>query len=288
MLRKSIAITALAALGAAAQEVAARVYYRRTDGPTQFVEENERTAWTASWHELLAPAEWAALQLSAIHRGHGVPRGDGAPVVLVHGFLTRGLYLHPLRAWLERMGYRARIADIGWNADCVDVLTDRLIETLRRTRRETARPSHVVGHSLGGIISRAAASREPELVASLTMLAAPFRGMRVNPALRAGSAAARATIHARRGTTVNRDCLTLACSCPSVRAATAPLPPGLPQLAIVSRWDGFVDWRYCIGPGARVVHPAASHFGLAFNRTVYAALAEHFAAHRAAPALERL
>jgi hypothetical protein len=73
-----------------------------------------------------------------------------------------------------------------------------------------------------------------------------------------------------------------------VRAATAPLPPGLPQLAIVSRWDGFVDWRYCIGPGARVVHPAASHFGLAFNRTVYAALAEHFAAHRAAPALERL
>src|SRR5919204_5061083 len=87
---------ALAAAGVAIQEYATRNYYARTPDPERFLAEDEGTAWTPIWRESLALPEWIGLRLSPIYRGTDIPRGDGAPVVLVHGFLTRGAYLRPL------------------------------------------------------------------------------------------------------------------------------------------------------------------------------------------------
>ena len=39
------------------------------------------------WSEVLAGLEWAALKISPTYYGINVPRGDGAPVVLVPGFM---------------------------------------------------------------------------------------------------------------------------------------------------------------------------------------------------------
>ena len=61
-----------------------------------------------------------------------------------------------------------------------------------------------------------------------------------------------------------------------MRAIDRPLPADLPQLAIVTRYDGLVDWRYCCDEATtRVVHVTASHIGLVFNEAAYAALAAY-------------
>jgi pimeloyl-ACP methyl ester carboxylesterase len=279
MIPKARSLAALGTAGIAVQEYVARRYYRRTPGPTRFVHEDERTAWTGLWHEMLAPAEWLRLRASAVYRGDGVPRGDGAPVVLVHGFLTRGGYLAPFRTWLQRIGYSARIADIGWNADCTDVLTERLLGIVRQTFDATGARVHLIGHSFGGVLSRAAAARARDRVASVTTLGSPFRGLALNPVLRLGAAAVRAGIHARRGDAVQAGCLTLACRCPSVRALQAPLPSDLPQLAIATRYDGVADWRYGVDRATTAtLEVTASHVGLVLNPAAYRTVATHLAA----------
>jgi pimeloyl-ACP methyl ester carboxylesterase len=274
-------VAALVAGAIVAQEYAARRHYRATPGPDRFFHDDERSAWTPAWHEILAPVELLAARLSPVYRGIGIPRGDGDPVVLVHGFLTTGWYLEPLRRWLARLDYDARIADIGFNGDCLDVLAERLADDVARTSSATGRRVHLVGHSLGGILSRAVASRSPELVASVTVVGTPYRGLRVHPLLRLAARGVRAVVHRRRGSTVPSACLTLECPCETVRALAHDVPREMPHLAIVSRHDGLTDWRYGRDDSSRVVEVTASHIGSVFNASAVRAIAEHLAAARA-------
>jgi triacylglycerol lipase len=241
--------------------------------------EDLRTAWTPQWREMLTGVQWLRLRRSAVYRGEGVPRGDGAPVLLVQGFLTRPLYLGTLRAWLERLGYRVRVADVGWNADCYDVVADRVMAEVESLSRDTQRRVHLVGHSLGGILVRSVAARAPQLVASVATLATPFRGLRVHPTLRLGNIVVRTVVHGRRDPSVFPECMTLACQCATVRALAAPLPASLPQLAIAAPGDGVADWRYEADPATtRTIEVPGSHTGVVFERRVYEALAPHLAA----------
>jgi pimeloyl-ACP methyl ester carboxylesterase len=269
-------------LGAAALAAAGRLYaarrYRTAPGPTAFMHEDLRTTWTPVWREALAGAQWLRLRRSPVYRGEGVPRGDGAPVLVVQGFLTRPAYLEPLRGWLERIGYTARIADLGWSADCYDALADRVASEIETLSGKTRRRVHLVGHSLGGVLVRATAARAPGLVASVATLAAPFRGLRVHPALRLGHRVVRAVVHRRRRS-VFPECMTFACPCATVRALAEPLPATLPQLAVAVPGDGLVDWRYETHPAlGRMVEVRGSHTGVVFEPTVYEALARHLAA----------
>jgi triacylglycerol lipase len=275
----------VAAAGAVIGEFAAARYYARTHSPRRFVEDDEQTAWTSPAHELVGPVELALFYASPEFRGAGAPRGDGAPVVLVAGFLLRGRYLRPLRTALERLGYRAEVADIGVNADCFEMMTDRLLRVLTAARDAAGAPVHVVGHSMGGLLARGAAARDPRVVASVTVMGSPFRGLRMHPALRATAAATRAVIHARHGADVRPRCLTLACDCATVRAMAAPLPAVLPQLAIVTRYDGLADWRYGADPATmRVVEVTSSHLGLVWNAAACRAIGQHLAVASAATA----
>jgi pimeloyl-ACP methyl ester carboxylesterase len=159
------------------------------------------------------------------------------------------------------------------------VLTNRLLEVIAATRGETGRRVHLVGHSLGGVLARAAAAREREAVASVATLSSPFRGIAVHPALHLAASLVRGHIHRERGASVRPECLTFACGCPTVQAIDRPLPADLPQLAIVTRYDGLVDWRYCLDEATtRVVHVTASHIGIVFNPSAYEALATHLGA----------
>ena len=261
---------------AAAQELAARVYYRRTPSPGGRFYADERTAWTPVWRESLAPLEWMA---SAISRGPTGLHGDGAPVVLVPGFLMRGFYLRPMTRRLRALGYHATVADIGWNAGCFAALTDRLIADIAATHRRTRRPVHLVGHSLGGVLAHAATVREPAHVASLAVLGSPIRGLRLHPILRAAAALMRAGIHVSRGSSVPPACSTFACPCETARAVAVDVPHDIPYVTIATRNDGVADWRYAIDPTrGHVTVVASSHMGLVFSRAVDRALARHLVA----------
>ena len=263
----------------AAQELLARWYYRQTPPPTGRFHTDERTAWTPAWREMLTPAQ--LLTLALLPRGSELPRGDGAPVLLVAGFLTKGGYLELLRRWLGTLDYDARIADIGWNADCFAALTDRLLAEVARTRAERGMSVHLIGHSLGGSLARAASVRAPDSVASLAVLGTPVRGLRLHPSLRLAAATVRAAIHRRRPD-VPVTCATYGCPCETVRAIGAEMPDGIPYLAVSTQDDGVADWRYALDPLAtRVVAVRGSHVGLVFSRAVYQALAEHLAGARA-------
>jgi triacylglycerol lipase len=278
----------LPAAAIAAYVYATRRYFRISPGPTEPVHEDLRTAWTPMWRELLTPAQWLRLRCAAIYRGDGVPRGDGSPVLLVHGFLTWGLYLGTMRAWLERLGYHARIAHIGLNADCYDVLADRLRAETERFAGPPRRRVHLVGHSLGGVLVRAVAAHVPELVASVTYLATPLRGLRVHPGLRLSNLAVRSAVRRRRDHSVFPECMTFGCQCAAVRALTTPLPSRVPQLAVVARGDGLADWRYEMDPEtSRVLEVRSSHFGVVFEPAVYEALARHLTAAGDHAAVER-
>jgi pimeloyl-ACP methyl ester carboxylesterase len=248
--------------------------------------EDLKTAWTPGWRETLAPVQWLRLQRSPVYRGDGVPRGDGAPVLLLQGFLTRPSYLATLRGWLARLGYRPRIADIGWNADCLDALADRIIAQAARARRESDARVHLVGHSLGGVLARAVAARAPELVASVATLATPFRGLRLHPSVRLSNLVVRAVVQRRRSATVFPECVTFACQCATVRSLATPLPASVPQLAVVVPGDGVADWRYEADDASmRVVDVPGSHVGVVFEPATYVALAQHLASARAASTL---
>ena len=114
-----------------------------------------------------------------------------------------------------------------------------------------------------------------DAVASVSVLDSPFRGLRIHPVLRGLAAAARAVIHARRGDAVRSRCLTLACDCASVSALRQPVPADIPQLAVVGRYDGLVDRRYCMDTASTTVEVPASHMGLVWSPEVYRTLAHH-------------
>src|SRR5664279_3007294 len=133
------------------------------------------------WQEMLVGIEMVYLRLSPVYWGFGIPPGDGSAVVVIPGFLLTDLYLTEFRSWVNRIGYKGYSSGIGVNAECPNLLIQqKLTETIQKAYKETGRKIHLVGHSLGGVIARAVASQMPDRVASVTTLAAPFRGVAVH------------------------------------------------------------------------------------------------------------
>ena len=226
------------------------------------------------WREALVGLEWLALHLSPVYYGQGVPHGDQSAVVVVPGFLATDHYLFELRDWLRRIGYRPYFSQIGWNAACPNILVERLAQTIARARAETEGKVHLIGHSLGGLLARAAATLQPDSVASLITLAAPFRGLRSHPLLLNMAELVRAFI-------LNRpqpDCYTGHCQCPAVASLLQPFPPTIKQTAIFTKSDGIVDWQVCVHEDpAHNFEVAATHVGLAFSADAYRVIARSLA-----------
>jgi pimeloyl-ACP methyl ester carboxylesterase len=226
------------------------------------------------WREALLGLDWLALRASGIYHGRGTAQGDGAPVLLVPGFLGRDGYLLELHRWLRRMGYRSYLSRMGRNAECLDLLAGRLAARLEEARADTGRRVHLIGHSLGGVLSLIVAVRRPEAVASVITLGSPLRGIRSHPFVIRAAAAVRARLR-RQGR--RPDCYTPACECESVAALGSR--PRAPHVAVYTRTDGIVDWRVCVSgdPEADVEVPG-THIGLVWNAAVYRLIAARLAA----------
>ncbi len=235
------------------------------------------------WREALFGIDWLALHASPVYYGIGVPRGDGAPVVVIPGFLGSDNYLMEMYYWLRRIGYRPYYSRIGRNAECPEVLTERLFQTMDRASEETGRKLHLVGHSLGGLLARSAAIRRPEDVAQVISLAAPFQDIRVHPMVLAAAGFVRNRIQNRqeRPQTIQRDCYTGNCTCEFASSLRADLPASIERAAIYTETDGVVDWRTCLEDDERLnIKVSSTHVGLAFNPQVYRRVAKLLAPSR--------
>jgi pimeloyl-ACP methyl ester carboxylesterase len=232
---------------------------------------NFETADVPLWREALFGVDWLALRLSPVYYGIGVPRGDGAPVVVIPGFLGSDNYLIELYYWLRRIGYKSYYSRIGRNAECPDVLTDKLLQTMDQAQQETGRKVHLIGHSLGGLIARSAAGQRPEQVEQVITLASPFRDIRVHPMILAAAGFVRGRIVRERGNGhAERGCYTGGCTCAFATSLRTDPPKAIKRTAVYTKSDGVVDWRSCIEEDDKYnVKVEGTHSGLAFNPQVY-------------------
>ena len=234
--------------------------------------------WGNHLGEMRWQLEFARLLVDPVYRGSGVPRGDGAPVLLIPGFLAGDSSLMVLREWLARMGYRPQSSGINANVDCSDRAVNALEERLERLALRRGRKVALIGHSRGAHFTKALAHRRPELVSSAISLGAglntPFD---ISAPTQAMVAAAR-EIHALTSDRIAKNgCFTAECRCAFTEDYAGDFPAEVPLTSIYSKGDGVVRWRACIVDYARCVEVSGSHVGLAFNRKVYRELAETLA-----------
>jgi pimeloyl-ACP methyl ester carboxylesterase len=104
------------------------------------------------------------------------PRGpeDGAPVLVIPGFLASDRTTMDLRRALARAGWRAHPWLLGLNAGAKPDTLDRLEKRLGEI--EDDRKVLVVGWSLGGMFARQLAHRCPDKVRAVITLGSPFAG----------------------------------------------------------------------------------------------------------------
>jgi triacylglycerol lipase len=228
------------------------------------------------WTEALFGAEMLLLHATPVDYGLGVPRGDGSGVVIIPGFLGTDLYLMELHGWLGRIGYRPYFSGIAVNAECPNILIGRnLNASIERALSKTERKIHLIGHSLGGLLARSAASQRPNDVASVITLASPFRGTVAHRAVLGLVEAVRLRIRQEHGRGVLSECYTARCTCSFLDSLKRDVPDSVFETAIYTRQDGIVDWRCCVTNHAEVdCEVPGTHIGMAFNPAAYAIIAE--------------
>jgi pimeloyl-ACP methyl ester carboxylesterase len=203
--------------------------------------------------------ELAMLLASEVYRGVGVPRGDGAPVVLVPGFLAGDASLAVLRAWLRRLGHRTYRSGIAWNVDCSETAVRRLDRRVADVAERTGRSVALIGHSRGGLLAHAVAVRRPSRVRQLTLAAVGW---------------------ARLGQNLLRparpQCLTTTCPCAFSDDLRRISP--VPLTSIRTSEDGIVRPQSCVVAEddegrVRNVAVRGSHVGLCVNAAAYRVIA---------------
>jgi pimeloyl-ACP methyl ester carboxylesterase len=230
------------------------------------------------WGETRFALEHAALRRHPVFRGEGVRSGDGAPVLLVPGFLAGDVSLGVMAQWLSRIGYRPCRAGMRANIDCTSRALERLDHQLERFAERHGRKVTIVGQSRGGSMARILAVRRPDLVAGVVCLGSPVMDpLAVHPFVRAQVEAV-----ALLGTLGLRGLFSHACRsgscCSQAREdATAPWPERVAFTSIYSRSDGIVDWHACLDPRARHVEVRSSHVGMSVNAAVFEVVADALA-----------
>ena len=223
--------------------------------------------------ELRCNAELLRLLTDPIWGGVGVPHGSHETVMVVPGVLTGDRSTLLLRHWLRRIGYRANSAGMELNLDCsARALVNLELRVERSVERSGDRIS-LIGHSRGGILSRALATRRPDLVRQVIALGSGLdNGYDISAALRVLISAVR-RYHNLTTDRVNRQgCMTQECTCEFGAASRAPFPKSVELVSVFTREDGFSHWRSSCVPYAHNVEVTGSHTGLVVNRTVYRAI----------------
>ena len=214
------------------------------------------------WLEQRAAFELLELIASPVYYGIGVPRGNGAPVLLLSGFMGSDDLLMVLHGWLRRIGYRPYRLGVPVIAGPYRDLLTRVRRRVEAVADAAGRPLTLIGQSMGGSLSCAAARQCPELVEHVITLGSPL------------CAEPRRFAHPLMvllGELLN----TGGSSAEEAMLEGADLPESVALTCIYSREDAVLHWPACIpdNPRATVYEVRGTHSGLAWNAAVYRHLA---------------
>ncbi len=189
----------------------------------------------------------------------GLEPGDGHAVLTLPGFLASDRSTRVLRRYLAHWGYAAHRWDLGRNfgplqdADLEGALDDRLAAI----HAESGRKVSLVGWSLGGLLARELARRQPELVRNVITLGSPLGDPKATNAWRlyemlSGYRVSDAEIRER------------------IEGFREPVP-GVPTTAVYSKSDAVVSWeiaRLPAGDSVESIGVQGSHLGMGYNPAV--------------------
>lgn len=230
------------------------------------------------WREGTTSLELASLMRSDVWRGDGVAHGDGAPTLLVCGFLAGDPSLSTMARWMRRIGHRPARAGIRWNIGCGGETVDRLEDRVDELAQTHGRKVAIVGQSRGGTCARSLAIRRPDLIDRIVTLGSPLIDqLAVHPAV--WTQVHVVGILGSLGVPgfLRSDCRDGEC-CEQIRTEQiTTFPDSVDFTSIYSRRDGIVRWRSCLDISAKQVEVRSSHIGMAVNAEVYRAVARSLA-----------
>ena len=194
-----------------------------------------------------------------------LPGGDGHTVMTLPGFLATDSSMSTMREYMSRWGYDARRWQLGRNVGlnryrAVEKLLDR---RLKKLYDESGGKVSLVGWSLGGLLAREMARRNPQLVRNVITLGAPI-------------GEPKATTIWRLYEIVSGQDLSDRDVRKRIDSFRRPIPD-VPVTAIYSKSDAIVSWEIAKVPtGEKVenIGVKTSHLGMGFNPAVYFALAD--------------
>jgi pimeloyl-ACP methyl ester carboxylesterase len=229
------------------------------------------------------PPIWRELAVCAAQRVEGAPQtGAHEPVLLVPGYLSGDHSLRVLSRYLEHACYRPVPAGIACNAGCSATVLERLVARTEALADRHGTRVALVGHSRGGLLARALASRRPDLVSGVVMLASPVRDhLAVHPLVWAHVLGLAILGSAGLPGALRLSCAMGTCCERFWRDVRAPLPPTVGSMAIYTRGDGIVDWRACVdsaGPTLEVMD--TTHCGMVADGPTLYAVAQTLARFR--------
>jgi pimeloyl-ACP methyl ester carboxylesterase len=185
-------------------------------------------------------------------------QSDGAPVMVIPGFLSVDRATVRLRRSLGLAGYRAYGCEQGINLGASEARLGKLADRVAEIAERTGRPVALIGWSLGGLYAREIAKRAPKTVSRVITLGSPFSG---NP---------RANNAWRLYEFVNRhpvDRLPIECD--------LAIKPPVRTIALWSRGDGIIAPACARGlPGESdiSIEVACGHIGFTFESEAIAAV----------------
>jgi len=238
----------------------------------------ERTL-TPLWKEVKWGLEWTRLRFSRVYYGRGVRRGNGAPIILVPGFMAGDAMMLEMHWWLRRIGYKSFLSNIVWNNDCPDKTAKALAHRVRGIHDRTGCKVTLVGHSLGGLLVKSVSQEHPDMVQSVITMGSPFKEIvRAHPAVIGLWDRLKAVQGGSIGRNLNQSCGTGHCTCAFVRNIIQPRDTAPSQFAIYSKGDGVVEWTSCVEDDAQCnAEVQGTHIGMVYNAEVFRAVSKRLA-----------
>lgn len=197
------------------------------------------------------------------------PQGDQRPILVIPGIGMTDRSTLVIRRYLTFLGYRVYGWELGQNlgAKTIGLRNERLIARVQSVFRDEQQPLTLIGWSMGGIMARMVARREPDKIRDVISLGAPFVG---DPfATSAHKVYERLSGHS------------LSAPLAMAQIAESKLPMPITSCAIYSPSDGVVPWQACREPNsplARNFPVRSAHCGFGFNASVLTTIAHRLAA----------